>query len=156
MKLPGKSAIVTGGGRDIGAALAKTLAREGASVAISHFQSASGADAVVSEIEEAGGNAVAVQADLNIQAVVNALVATTVDAFGGVDILVNNAGGLVARKTIAEMDLANWQHVMDLNLTSTFMMTKAYLAHMGRGAIVNIASQAGRDGGGAGAVAYAT
>jgi len=156
MRLAGKRAIVTGGGRDIGAAVARTLAREGAAVAISYFESAGGADAVVAAIKEEGGNALAVQADLNTQVGVDALVDTAVAAFGGVDILVNNAGGLVARKTIAEMDLTHWQHVMDLNLTSTFMMTKACLSHMEKGAIVNIASQAGRDGGGPGAVPYAT
>jgi len=84
------------------------------------------------------------------------LVARTVEAFGSVDVLVNNAGGLVARKTIAEMSLAHWQTVMDLNLTSIFLMIKACLPHMASGAIVNLASQAGRDGGGPGAVAYAT
>lgn len=156
MKLAGKTAIVTGGGRDIGAAAAKALASEGANVAISYFESSKGADAVVAEIEAGGGKAVAVQADLNTQAGVDALVGAAVDAFGGVDVLVNNAGGLIARKTIAEMPLDHWNNVMTLNLTSTFMMTKACLAHMTRGTIVNLASQAGRDGGGPGAVAYAT
>ncbi|MEJ6398892.1 SDR family NAD(P)-dependent oxidoreductase [Yoonia sp. 208BN28-4] len=157
MKLSGKTAIVTGGGRDIGAAAARKLASEGANVAISYFESSKGADAVVSQIEAAGGKAVAVQADLNTQAGVDALVGAAVDNFGGVDVLVNNAGGLVARKTIAEMDVAFWEKVMTLNLTSTFMMTKACLEHMKSGsAIVNIASQAGRDGGGPGSLAYAT
>jgi 3-oxoacyl-[acyl-carrier protein] reductase len=68
----------------------------------------------------------------------------------------NNAGGLIGCKTIAEMPLEHWQTVRDLNLTSTFLMTKACLAHKKSGAIVNLASQAGRDGGGPGAVAYAT
>ncbi|SEW45931.1 3-oxoacyl-[acyl-carrier protein] reductase [Cognatiyoonia koreensis] len=156
MKLAGKTAIVTGGGRDIGAAVATKLASEGANIAISYFESSKGADAVVAKIEGAGGKAIAVQADLNTQDGVNALVGATVDAFGGVDVLVNNAGGLIARKTIAEMELAHWEAVITLNVTSTFMMTKACLAHLKSGAIVNIASQAGRDGGGPGAVAYAT
>ncbi|MEM9267771.1 MAG: SDR family oxidoreductase, partial [Pseudomonadota bacterium] len=73
-----------------------------------------------------------------------------------VDVLVNNAGGLVARKKVAEMDLAHWQSVLDLNLTSTFMVTNAVLQHMDEGTIVNLASQAARDGGGPGAVPYAT
>ncbi|MDG1521143.1 MAG: SDR family oxidoreductase [Yoonia sp.] len=156
MKLAGKTAIVTGGGRDIGAAAAKKLAAEGANVALSYFESSKGADAVVADITAAGGKAIAVQADLNVQAGVDKLVSATIDTFGGVDVLVNNAGGLVARKTMAEMDLAHWNTVMTLNLTSTFMMIKACLEHMSKGVIVNLASQAGRDGGGPGSLAYAT
>lgn len=156
MKLQGKTAIITGGGRDIGRACAVKLASEGANVAISYFASDAGAQEAVKQIEAAGGKAIAVQGDLNKPADVDALVAKTVETFGGVDILVNNAGGLIARKTIAEMSLEHWQAVMDLNLTSTFLMTKACLAHMKTGTIVNLASQAGRDGGGAGAVAYGT
>ncbi|MEJ6641257.1 MAG: glucose 1-dehydrogenase [Octadecabacter sp.] len=156
MKLKGKTAIITGGGRDIGSAVAVKLAVEGANVAINYFASSAGADATVAKIETAGGKAIAVQGDLNNQADVDGLIAKTIAAFGSIDVLVNNAGGLIARKTIAEMELEHWNAVMTLNLTSTFMMTKACLAHMKTGAIVNLASQAGRDGGGPGAVAYAT
>ena len=156
MKLAGKTAIITGGGRDIGAAAAKKLAAEGANVALSYFESSEGADTVVAEITAAGGKAIAVQADLNVQEGVDKLVKATVDTYGAIDVLVNNAGGLVARKTMAEMDLAHWNKVMSLNLTSTFMMTKACLEHMTKGVIVNLASQAGRDGGGPGSLAYAT
>jgi len=156
MKLQGKTAIVTGGGRDIGRACAVRLAQEGANVAINYFSSAEGANAAVAEITAAGGKAIAVQGDLSNAAGVEALVSATVAAFGGVDILVNNSGGLIARKKISEMSLEHWQAVMDLNLTSIFLMTSAVLRHMKKGVIVNIASQAGRDGGGAGAVAYAT
>lgn len=156
MKLKGKTAIITGGGRDIGSAIAVKMASEGANVAINYFASSAGADATVAKIEAAGGKAIAVQGDLNNQADVDTLISKTMDAFGSIDVLVNNAGGLIARKTIAEMELEHWNAVMTLNLTSTFMMTKACLAHMKSGAIVNLASQAGRDGGGPGAVAYAT
>jgi 3-oxoacyl-[acyl-carrier protein] reductase len=156
MKLQGKTAIVTGAGRDIGRAVAVRLAAEGANVALNYFSSSTGADEAVAEIKAAGGNAFALQGDLNTQEGVDALVNKTVADFGGLDILINNTGGLVARKTIREMDLAHWNTVMDLNLTSLFMMTKASLDHMENGAIVNLASQAGRDGGGPGSVPYGT
>ncbi|MHA6325981.1 SDR family NAD(P)-dependent oxidoreductase [Roseivivax sp. CAU 1753] len=156
MKLQGKTAIITGGGRDIGRACAVKLASEGANIAINYFASSKGADETVKQIEAMGGKAIAVQGDLNKPADVETLVSRTVDAFGSIDVLVNNAGGLIERKTIAEMSLEHWQAVMDLNLTSTFLMIKACLAHMTSGTIVNLASQAGRDGGGPGAVAYAT
>ena len=156
MKLAGKTAIVTGGGRDIGAAVAIKLASEGANVAINYFASSKGADEVVAKIEAAGGKAIAMQGDLKKPEDVQAHISKTVEAFGAIDVLVNNAGGLVARKKVAEMDLAHWQEVLDLNLTSTFLMTNACLQHMNSGTIVNIASQAGRDGGGPGAIPYAT
>ncbi len=156
MKLAGKTAIITGGGRDIGAAVATKFASEGANVVINYFASSKSADETAAKIATAGGNAIAVQGDLNKQDDVLALVSKAIDTFGGVDILVNNAGGLIARKTVAEMELEHWEAVMALNLTSTFMMTKACLKHMKSGTIVNLASQAGRDGGGPGAVAYAT
>ncbi|WP_424930288.1 SDR family NAD(P)-dependent oxidoreductase [Amaricoccus tamworthensis] len=156
MKLQGKTAIVTGGGRDIGRACAVKLASEGANVAINYFASSAGAEQTVAEIEKLGGKAIAVQGDLSKAEDVATLVDATVKEFGAVDVLVNNAGGLISRKTIAEMPLEHWQAVMDLNLTSTFLLVKACLPHMKSGAIVNLASQAGRDGGGPGAVAYAT
>ncbi len=156
MKLQGKTAIVTGGGRDIGRACALRLAAEGANVAINYFASSDGADSAVAEITANGGKAFARQGDLSCSAGVDALVNKTVAEFGGVDVLVNNSGGLIARKTISDMSLEHWTAVMDLNLTSTFLMVKACLAHMTSGTIVNLASQAGRDGGGPGSVAYAT
>lgn len=155
MKLAGKTAIVTGGGRDIGSAVAKTLAAEGANVVINYFASSAGADKTVADIKAAGGNAFALQGDLNTQEGVDALVGATVKEFGSVDVLVNNSGGLIARKTFAEMSLEHWNNVMSLNLTSTFLMIKAVGPHMKSGAIVNLASQAARDGGGPGSVAYA-
>ena len=155
MKLAGKTAIITGGGRDIGRACAIRLAEEGANIAINYYSSSEGADSAVSEITSAGGKAFALQGDLNTQGGVDALVGKAVADFGGVDVLVNNTGGLIARKTISEMSLEHWNAVMDLNLTSTFLMVKACLPHMKLGTIVNLASQAGRDGGGPGSVAYA-
>lgn len=155
MKLAGKTAVITGGGRDIGRACAMRLAAEGANIAINYHSSSEGADSAVAEITANGGRAFALAGDLTTQDGVDALVAKTVSEFGSVDVLVNNAGGLIARKTIAEMSLEHWNAVMDLNLTSTFLMIKACLPHMDTGTIVNLASQAGRDGGGPGSSAYA-
>jgi len=155
MSLKGMTAIVTGAGRDIGRACALRLAAEGANVTLSYHSSSDGASSAVEEIKSNGGNALAVQADLNKVADVESLVKQTVDAFGGVDILVNNTGGLIARKTFSEMSLEHWNEVMSLNTTSTFLMIKTCLPHMKKGSIVNLASQAGRDGGGPGSVAYA-
>lgn len=158
MKFKGKTAIVTGGSRDIGRAVCVKLASEGARVAVNWFDNESDADATVAEIEAAGGEAVKVYADLTKSADVNALVDQAVEAYGaGIDYLVNVAGGLVARKTIEEMDEDFFNFLMQLNMTSTFLATKAVVPHMGEGsAIVNFASLAGRDGGGPGASAYAT
>ncbi len=157
MKLNGKAAIVTGAGRDIGRACALALAAEGAAVAINYRSSAAGAQETVAAIEAMGGRAFAMPGDLTSPDDVQALVDSTVAALGGVDVLVNNAGGLIARKTVPDMDLAHWEAVMALNVSSAFLMIRASLPHMKPGgAIVNIASQAGRDGGGGGAVAYAT
>ena len=156
MKLAGQTAIITGGGRDIGMAAALKLAAEGANVAINYYSSSAGADAAVAQITANGGRAFALKGDLTRPEDVDALVARTVAEFGAIHVLVNNAGGLIARKTVAEMPLTHWNAVMELNLTSIFLMTKACLEHMDTGAIVNLASQAGRDGGGPGAVAYAT
>ncbi|MEM7567677.1 MAG: glucose 1-dehydrogenase [Pseudomonadota bacterium] len=155
--LEGKTAIVTGGGRDIGRACAEALAEEGAAVAISYRTSGAGAEEAVEAITAKGGRAFAMACNATDQGAVEALVARAVSEFGGVDVLVNNVGGLVARKTMAELDMDHWATVMDLNLTSAVFAIKAALPHMAEGgAIVNIASQAGRDGGGPGAIAYAT
>ena len=159
MKFTGKTAIVTGGSRDIGRAISVKLASEGANVVVNYFSNEADADATLAAIEATGsGKAIKVRADVTKSEDVAKLVAAATEAFGdGIDILVNNAGGLVARKPLAEMDEEFFNHVMQLNLTSTFLATKAAAEHMGEGgAIVNPASLAGRDGGGGGAAAYAT
>ncbi len=156
MDLTGKVAIVTGGGRDIGSATALRLAKEGAAVAINYFSSSTGADETVAAIKAAGGKAFAMQGDLTKQEDCEALANKTAEEFGEISILVNNSGGLVGRTTIADCSLEHWNTIMTLNLTSTFLMIKSCLPHMKEGAIVNISSQAARDGGGAGSVPYAT
>lgn len=157
MTLIGKTAIVTGGGRDIGRACAMRLAAEGASVAINYHSSSTGAESAVAEIAAAGGKAFAMQGDMTRPEDVEKLVAQTRSSFGdNIDVLVHVTGGLVARKTFSEMDVDHWNAVMDLNVTSLFHLAKAATPHMPEGSsIVAFASQAGRDGGGPGAVAYA-
>lgn len=157
MTLNGKTAIVTGGGRDIGRACAMRLAKEGARVAINYHSSGEGADSAVAEILAAGGEAFALQGDMTDPADVAALVAQTQSQFGAdIDVLVHVTGGLVARKTISDMDLTHWNAVMDLNVTSFYHAAKAVIPHMPAGSsIISFASQAGRDGGGPGAIAYA-
>lgn len=157
MTLTNKVAIVTGGVRDIGKAVSLQLAAEGAKVVVNYHNSDDVAQQTLAEITAAGGEAILFKGDMTQPADVDALVAKTVEAFGSkIDILVNVAGGIVARKTIGEMDLDFFEKVLTLNLTSTFLVTKAVVPHMDSGAsIINFASQAGRDGGGPGASAYA-
>ncbi len=158
MNFENKVAIVSGGARDIGRAVSEKLAAAGAKVVVNYFNSSADGDATVAAIKKAGGTAIAVQGDMTNQSDVENLVKETRAAFGdSIDILVNVVGGLVARKPLAEMDQAFLEQVMRLNVTSTFLTTQYVVPHMGEGsAIVNFASQAGRDGGGPGAAAYAT
>jgi 3-oxoacyl-[acyl-carrier protein] reductase len=154
--LSGKTAIVTGGARDIGRAIVLDLASLGASVVVNYHTSEEAAQKVVAEVTARGGRAIASRADVSRGLDAKRLVADAVAAFGDrIDILVNNAGGLIARKKIEEMDEAFWDQVVALNLKSVFLVTKAALPHLGEGsAIVNLASLAARDGGGGGALAY--
>lgn len=158
MKLKGKVAVVTGGGRDIGKAVCLKLAAEGAKVVINYSKSIEKATETWNEIKAAGGEAIIVQGDVTNIAEVDKIVSETIKIYGDeIHILVNNAGGLVARKTLEEMDVEFFTYLLNLNLTSAFIVTKAIVPHMKQGAsIINIASQAGRDGGGAGSTAYAT
>ena len=156
-KLAGKVAIVTGGGRDIGRACALRLASAGAAVAINYHSSKAGADSAVNEIIACGGRAFAKQGDMTSDEDVSALAAEAVETLGEtINILVHVTGGLLARKTMAEMDIEHWNRVMDLNATSFVRVLKAVLPHINNGgSVVALASQAGRDGGGPGATAYA-
>jgi len=155
-ELKEKVALVTGGARDIGRAVSIKMAQEGAAVALNYFDNPEDAEATVKIIKEAGGKAIAVQGDMTKFADVEKFVSEARKAFGdSIDILVNVAGGLVGRKTIPEMDETFWDFVITLNLKSVFLVTKAALPYMAEGgAIVNFASQAARDGGGMGAIAY--
>ena len=158
MLLQDKVAIVTGGARDIGKAVSKKLACEGAKVVINYYDNEDQAKETLNEIKNAGGEAMIVQGDMTRQADIDRLVQQTLGTFGDeIHVLVNVAGGLVARKRLEEMDEDFFNKVMQLNLNSVLLTMKAVVPHMKSGAsIVNFASQAGRDGGGPGASAYAT
>jgi len=158
MRLQNKVAIVTGGGRDIGKSVSLKLAAEGAKVVINYKNDAAEAQRTLDAVKAAGGEAIIVKADVTKATDVTMLVEEARKAFGnGIHILVNVAGGLVARKTLQEMDEDFFDVVMNLNLKSVFLMTKAVTPFMEAGAsIINFSSIAGRDGGGPGASAYAT
>lgn len=158
MKLENKVIVVTGGVRDIGRAVSLELAAQGAKLAINYFGSEDQAATLREQFAADGAQALVIKGDMTKRADVESLVTQATEAYRQkVDGLVNIAGGLVQRKTIDEMDEDFWNLVMRLNLNSTFLTVKAVTPLMGDGAaIVNFASQAGRDGGGPGASAYAT
>ena len=157
-KLKGKVAVVTGGSRDIGRAISVNLAKEGAKVVVNYNSSEAGANETVKEIKSFGGEAIAVQADVSSLHDIKNLKAKAVEAFGDkVDILVNNAGGLFARKTLQELDESFYDLVMNVNFKATVFVMQAFEPLMGEGAsIINISSQAARDGGGGGSSLYAS
>ncbi|MDR7057534.1 3-oxoacyl-[acyl-carrier protein] reductase [Pseudomonas koreensis] len=140
LPLTGKIAIVTGGSRSIGAAIAKRLAADGATVAISYNASPDRAEAVVQEIVAAGGQAVALAADAGNPEAVRAAIAEVAQRFGKIDILVNNAGISVlgAPEDIAFED---FQRILAVNVTGVFVATQQALKHMGQGGrIIHIGS----------------
>ena len=116
-KLKGKVAVVTGGSRDIGRAIAVKLAKEGAKVVVNYYNSEAGAKETVDEIKAAGGQAVAVKADISKLKDIEILKSKSVEAYGAnIDVLVNNAGGLFARKTLQELDESFYDLAMNVNL----------------------------------------
>jgi 3-oxoacyl-[acyl-carrier protein] reductase len=148
LSLAGKVAVVTGGSRGIGRAIALELARRGAAVVVNYNKSAEAAEAIVAEIASAGGKSAAFQADVSVADQAAALIAFAVKTFGDLHILVNNAG-ITRDMLILMMSEADWEAVMDANLKSTFLCSKAAVKHMLRkraGRIINIASVAGQMG----------
>jgi len=126
--LNGKVALVTGGGRDIGKAIAYKLAENGVAVAINYRSSKEEAESAATTIREQGGRAVAIQADVTCATDVARLVEETIRTLGDpIHILVNNAGGLLARKKIADMEENLWDTVMAVNLKSVFLVTELLL-----------------------------
>jgi 3-oxoacyl-[acyl-carrier protein] reductase len=128
-KLANKVALVTGGSRGIGAAIAKRLAADGASVAITYAKDASAASAVVKAIELGGGKAIAIQADAANAEAVKAAVEKAVATFGRLDVLVNNAGTAIP-KPFEETTLEEMDRVIDINIRGVFATTQAALKHM--------------------------
>jgi len=142
-KLAGKVAVVTGGSRGIGAAIAKRLAADGASVAITYTQGADAAASVVKEIERSGGKAISLQADAADADAVKAAVEKTVTTFGRLDVLVNNAGTAIP-KSFEEATLDEMDRVIDINVRGVFVATQAALKHMRDGGrIIMIGSSVG-------------
>jgi 3-oxoacyl-[acyl-carrier protein] reductase len=153
--LTGKTALVTGGSRGIGAAIAKRLAAEGASVAITYTKGADAAVSVVKEIERAGGNAMAIQANATDAKAVTAVVETTVATYGPLDVFVNNAGTAVP-KPFLETTLEELDHVIDLNVRGALIATLSALRQMKDGGrIIMIGSCVGERMMTPGLVAYA-
>ncbi|MEH1894982.1 MAG: 3-oxoacyl-[acyl-carrier-protein] reductase [Nostoc sp.] len=146
--LEGKVAIITGASRGIGRAIAIELASQGAIAVINYASSSAAAETVVTEITEAGGEAIAIQADVSKSDRVDALVNAVMEKFKRVDILVNNAG--ITRDTLLlRLKPEDWQAVIDLNLTGVFLCTRAVSKIMLKqrsGRIINITSVAGQIG----------
>ena len=141
--LEGKVALITGGSRGIGAAIAKRLATDGANVAITYAKGADAAASVVKEIERAGRKAIAIQADAADADAVKAAVEKTVTTFGRLDILVNNAGTAVPKR-FEETTLEELDRLMDINVRGVFVATQAALKHMKSGGrIISIGSAVG-------------
>jgi 3-oxoacyl-[acyl-carrier protein] reductase len=142
-KLTQKVAFITGGSRGIGAAIAKRLAADGASVAITYSKDASAASAVVKAIEREGGKAIAIQADAIDAEAVKGAIEKTVATFGRLDVLVNNAGTAIP-KAFAETTLEEIDRVLDINVRGVFVATQAAMKHMKSGGrIIMIGSAVG-------------
>ncbi|MBN9299599.1 MAG: SDR family oxidoreductase [Filimonas sp.] len=156
--LKGKVAIVTGGARDIGRQVSLKLAAAGAKVCVNYFENEEAGKETLAAIKAANGEAILVQGDVSKSADVKKIVEECTKAFGNtIHIVVNVAGGLFGRKPLADLDEEFWDRVIDVNLKSVYLTSRAVVPHMTEGgAIVNFSSQAARDGGGGGALAYAT
>ncbi|HWR34363.1 MAG TPA: SDR family oxidoreductase [Clostridia bacterium] len=157
--LRNKVVVISGGARDIGRAVSVEVAKCGASVTFCYppFEAEEEAERTKKDVEQFGQKCVAMPVDVMEADQIAAFASTVEGTFKNIDVLVNVVGGLGGRKTVAEMDLNFWNTIVALNLTSTFLMSKCFLPMLrDGGSIVNFSSQAGRDGGGPGSLAYAS
>ena len=139
-KLNGKVALVTGASKGIGAAIAKSLAAEGASVVVNYASSKAGADAIVAEIGAAGGKAVAVRGDVSKAADAQAIVNAAIERFGRLDILVNNSG-VYAFSPLEEITEEHFHKHFNVNVLGLLLTTQAAVKHLGEGSsIINVGS----------------
>ena len=156
----GKVAVVTGASSGIGRATVVELARRGYAVAIHYCSNEQGGRETLAQVQALeNGKARVYSADLAVPSEASQMAGDVLADFGRVDVLVNNAGGLIQRKPLAEMEFDLWRRVFAVNLDSVFLVTRAFLPVMAKqrsGVIVNVASVAGRNGGGPGAAAYST
>ncbi|MGO8700264.1 MAG: SDR family NAD(P)-dependent oxidoreductase [Limisphaerales bacterium] len=157
--LGGKRALVTGAGQGLGYAIAEHLLEAGADVAVHYFSSQAGANEIKLLGEKKNRHVSLFRADLTQEKEARALPGLAASALGGLDILINNAGDLVQRRSLESIDAEYWNRVFAINLTSVMWVTQAavpFLAEAGQASIVNLSSLAGRKGGAAGSLAYAT
>jgi 3-oxoacyl-[acyl-carrier protein] reductase len=158
LDLTGKVALVTGASSGIGAATAVMLADLGAHIAIGYNNNQKGAGEVHDIIAATGAKVATIQADMRNPSEISRMVKGAAEQLGPIDILVNNAGSLVARMSLEKLTEEGWDHVIDLNLKSAALCAQAVMGSMierRSGAIVNVVSIAGRNGGGPGAGPYA-
>ena len=157
IRFDNKVVLVTGASSGIGRATAREFAKNGAKVVVHYNVSRQDADAVVEEIRNGGGDALALQADVSKKPEVDHLIKATLEKYGTIDILINNAGALIQRETLENMEEALWDEVMDVNLKSIFLVAQAVIPIMKAkkyGKIINLTSIAARVGGGVGAGHY--
>ncbi|RAK23090.1 3-oxoacyl-[acyl-carrier-protein] reductase /acetoacetyl-CoA reductase [Anoxybacillus vitaminiphilus] len=149
VQLEGKVAVITGGGKGIGAAITRELARNGVKVVVNYNKSREAAEQLIAEITENGGEGIAVQADVSSQEDANKLIHAAVEQYGRLDILVNNAG-ITRDRTFKKLSSEEWYEVINVNLNSVYHTTAAalpYIMESDAGRIINISSIIGQAGG---------